>query len=202
MSIYKEILSNIAKGDRKSALDSFAAYLDEIGGQAYEISEEDDPVRRLNLEFTVWEQIEVYTTEVDQRPDNPRSWKLLGYTYMCAGFYVPILLHLAEHCLQASVIRYDDNSLVNNLSDKLDIIEKARSGDEDARKELLEAEVGLACAFDDFPETVPVPLVFYENGIVAVPEIEINETGLAADIFGDEIETSETDDDEGGLCPN
>jgi hypothetical protein len=202
MSIYKEILSNIEKGDRESALDSFAAYLDEIGGPVYEISEEDDSVRRLNLEFTAWEQIEIYNNEVDKRPDNPRSWKLLGYAYMCAGLYAPILLHLAEHCLQASVARYEDDSLIINLNDKIEIIEKARRGDVDARKELLETEVGLACAFDAFPETVPVPLTFYENGLVAVPEIEINETSLATDIFGEEIEAGETDGEEEGVYLN
>lgn len=202
MSIYKEILSNIAKDDRESALDSFAAYFDEIGGPVHEISEGDDPVRRLNLEFTVWEQIEIYKNEVDRRPDNPRSWKLLGYAYMCAGLYAPILLHLAEHCLQASVARYEDDSLIINLNEKIEVIANARRGDDTARREILEAEAGLACAFDDFPETVPVPLVFYENGIVAVPEIGISETSLATDIFGEEIETGETDDEEGELYRN
>lgn len=196
MAAYEEITKELEQGNRKSALDSFSAYLDEIGGPVVGFTEEDDRVRRLNLEFTVWEQIDVYNIEVGRRPDNPRSWKLLGYAYICAGLYVPILLYLAEHCLQASIVRYEDESLQTNIREKIDIIEKARNGDDEVRRGILEAEAGLARAFECFPKTVPVPAVFFENKIVAGSEIEINESDIATDVLGGDIELTDSDEND------
>jgi hypothetical protein len=186
MAAYNDISRFLKKNDRKAALRSFEAYLDEIGGPNNENSDGNDPLRDINTEFTVWEQIGLYNREIERRPDNPRSWKLLAYAYMCAGGYVPILLYLAEHCLHASIARYEKSPLIYNLEDKLGVIERARRGDSDARVQLLGLEAGVAAAFGEFPERVPVPSVFYENNIVASSEIEINESALAMDILEDE----------------
>jgi hypothetical protein len=185
---FKDIPHMLRNGDREAALLSYEAYLDEIDGPSSEEFDDDDPVREFNPLFTVWEQIEIYHREVERRPDNPRSWKLLGYAYMCAGGYVPVLLYLAEHCLQASIARYDESPLIDNLKDKLGIVERARQGDNDAHVELLGLEAGIAGAFEEFPEKVPVPRVFFENNIIDSPDIEITKSTLAMGILEEETE--------------
>lgn len=202
MTVYNDISRFLKKGDRKAALRSFMEYLDEIGGPDNENSDSDDPIREINTGFTVWEQIELYNREIERRPDNPRSWKLLGYAYMCAGGYVPILLYLAEHCLEASIARYEKSPLIDNLKDKLDVIERARRGDTDARVQLLGLEAGVASAFDEFPERVFVPSVFYENNIVNSSEIEINESTLSMDILEDETEYDTDEAPDNGFLDN
>ncbi|MCP4231848.1 MAG: hypothetical protein GY771_17100 [bacterium] len=202
MAVYDDISRFLKKSDREAALQSFKTYLDEIGGPDNESSDGHDPVREINAEFTVWEQIVLYNHEVERRPDNPRSWKLLGYAYMCAGGYVPLLLYLAEHCLHASIARYGNNPLIDNLEDKLDVIERVRRGDTDARVQLLGLEAGVAGAFDEFPERVPVPRIFYENNIIASPEIEINESALVMDILEDETEYETDEVSDNGFLDN
>ncbi len=196
MPSYKKITKELEKGNRNSALDLFSLYLDKIGGPTAETVEEEDRIRLINLGFTIWEQIDVYNEEVAKRPDSPRSWKLLGYAYMCAGLYVPVLLYLAEHCLQASIVRYEDESLLTNIEEKINIIERARNGDEEARREILEAEAGLALAFDRFPEKVPVPNVFFQNSIVAESEIKINENNVATDVLGEDKGITDIDEND------
>lgn len=181
-------------GDKTAALRELAAYLDDIGGPFDDTDIEGDPLSELNPLFTVWEQIDIYCGEVDKRPENRRSWKLLGYAYMCAGVYVPVLLYLAEHCLRTSMALGEDETLNENLENKLELIDLAKYGDKEARETIVVIETGIAGFFEQFPDIVPVPDVFYVNRICPSRNIEVNENLISPDFW--DAETADEKDGE------
>jgi hypothetical protein len=149
----------------------------------------DDAVREINQLFTIWEQIEVFCREVDRRPNNPRSWKLLGFAYMWAGAYVPVLLYIGEHCLRAALARtVDDAESTRNIEDKLAVIAGAKAGDAEIRRDLASAEAVLAAPSESFPAKIPVPRLFHESGLTPGKYIFVNDDDIAIDGF-DESET-------------
>jgi hypothetical protein len=178
----KDIASLLEAGDVDGALERCRAYFDEIGGPAYR-PEEDDYLREFNRGLTVWQQLDLYVGEVDRRPHNPRSWKLLGYAYMWAGVYVPILLRAAEQAFLISTAYEEDAALVANLEEKMELCRLALTGDEGARGELAAGERAFAKEFEDFPAAIPMPEPFVNSGIVPGRELKVTAAIIAPDLL-------------------
>jgi hypothetical protein len=155
----KEIASLLAAGDVDGALARCRAFFDEVGGPAVR-AEEDDYLREFNRGLTVWQQLELYVWEVDRRPHNARSWKLLGLAYMWAGVYVPIVLRAAEQAFLISAAH-----------------------EEDARGELAAAEQAFSKEFDDFPDAIPMPEPFVVSGIAPGRELKVTAAIIAPDLL-------------------
>lgn len=181
-SVRKDIVDLLEAGDAAAALERCRLYWDETGGLAPRASGEDS-LRELNRRLTVWQQIELYAGEVDRRPDNPRSWKLLGYAYMWAGSYIPVLLRAAEQALLASAVREDDAAAAANLEEKMELCRQALAGGEEARAELAEGENLFAETFDELPAEVPMPEPFINAGIVGLPALKVTAAVIAPDLL-------------------
>lgn len=178
----KEIASLLAAGDVDGALERCRVYFDEVGGPAAR-AEEDDYLREFNRGLTVWQQLELYVWEVDRRPHNARSWKLLGYAYMWAGVYVPILLRAAEQAFLISAAHEEDAALVANLEEKMEICRAALAGDKDARGELAAGEQAFSKEFEDFPAAIPMPEPFVSSGIAPGRELKVTAAIIAPDLL-------------------
>lgn len=180
--VWKEILSLLEDRRTFDALERWRGYWDQAGGPA-PFASGDDPLRDLNRRLTVWQQIELYVWEVNRRPNNPRSWKLLGYAYMRAGLYVPVLLRAAEQALLASAARLEDAVLTANLEDKMELCRRALAGDKEARAEIAEGERAFAESFYEFPAEVSMPEPFINSGIVALPALKVTPAVIAPDLL-------------------
>ncbi len=180
--VLKEIVDLIEAGDVATALKRCSIYWDEVGGPQHRTSGE-DPLREINRRLTVWQQIELYVGEVDRRPDNARSWKLLGYAYMWAGLYIPVLLRAAEQALLASIAREDDEAVISNLEEKMELCRQAIAGSEEARSEIAGGERVFANTFDVFPAEVSMPEVFVNARIVALPALKVTAAVIAPDLL-------------------
>ncbi len=180
--VWKEIVDLLETGDAAAALERYRLYWDEAGGPPRCTSGEDS-LRELNRRLTVWQQIELYVGEADRRPDNPRSWKLLGYAYMWGGLYIPVLLRAAEQALLASAVREDDEALVANLEEKMELCRQAIAGDKEARTEIAEGERLFAKIFDVLPAEVLMPEAFVSARIVASPALKITAAVIAPDLL-------------------
>jgi hypothetical protein len=179
---WKDIAALLEAGEVAAALERCAAYWDETGGPPVRASGY-DPVRELNRRLTVWRQIELYVGEIDRRPENPRSWKLLGYAYMWAGSYIPVLWRAAEQALLASAAREEDEALVANLEEKMELCRRALAGDEEARVEVAEGEKLFAASFAEFPPEIPMPRIFVRAGIVGLPALKVTAAVIAPDLL-------------------
>jgi len=179
---WKDIFDLLEAGDAAAALDRCRLYWDEAGGPPRRSSGEDS-LRELNRRLTVWQQIELYAGEVDRRPENPRSWKLLGYAYMWGGLYIPVLLRAAEQALLASAAREDDEALVANLEEKMELCRQAIAGDKAARTEIAGGEQLFAEKFDVLPAEVPMPEVFVSARIVGLPALKVTAAVIAPDLL-------------------
>ena len=180
--VWKEILAMLEAGDAVAALERCRVYWEQIGGPAPRASARDS-LRELNRRLTVWEQIGLYVGEVNRRPDNPRTWKLLGYAYMWAGAYIPVLLRAAEQALLASAAREDDAALTVNLEEKMELCRNALAGAEEARAEIAEGERLFARTFDVLPDEVAMPEPFVSAGIVGAAKLKITAAVIAPDLL-------------------
>ncbi len=181
-SVWKEIVDLLEGGDAAAALERCRLYWDEAGGLPRRASGENS-LREFNRRLTVWQQIELYVGEVDRRPENPRSWKLLGYAYMWGGLYIPVLLRAAEQALLASAAREDDEALVANLEEKMELCRQALAGGKEARTEIAGGEGLFAETFNVFPAEVPMPEAFVSARIVALPALKVTAAVIAPDLL-------------------
>lgn len=181
-SFWKEVVALLEAGDVTPALERCRTYWDETGGPPRRASGY-DPLRELNRRLTVWHQIELYVGEIDRRPENSRSWKLLGYAYMWAGLYIPVLLRAAEQAFLASAAREDDEALVANLEEKMELCRRALAGNEEARIEIAEGGKMFAASFDEFPPEVPMPKAFVRAGVVGLPALKVTAAVIAPDLL-------------------
>lgn len=180
--VWKEIIGLLEVRDTAAALERCRLYWEETGGPAPRASVEES-LREFNRRLTVWQQIDLYVGEVNRRPENPRSWKLLGYAYMWAGSYIPVLLRAAEQALLASAAREDDAALVVNLEEKMELCRKALAGGEEARAEIAESERLSAETFDELPAEVPIPEPFVNAGIVGSAALKVTAAVIAPDLL-------------------
>lgn len=178
----KDIASQLEAGDVDGALERCREYFDDVGGPASR-PEEDEQLRDFNRGLTIWQQLDLYVWEVDRRPHNARSWKLLGYAYMWAGIYVPVLLRAAEQAFLISTAHEEDAALVANLEQKMELCRLALAGDKDARGELAAGERAFAKEFEDFPVVIPMPEPFVNSGIVPGREIKVTAAIIAPDLL-------------------
>ncbi|HUV86235.1 MAG TPA: hypothetical protein VMX79_03895 [bacterium] len=181
-SVRKDIVDLLEAGDAAAALERCRLYWDETGGPPRRTSG-DDSLRELNCRLTVWEQIELYVGEVNRRPDNPRSWKLLGYAYMWAGSYIPVLLRAAEQALLASAAREDDAAMAANLEENMELCRQALAGGEDARAEIAGGERLFAETFGELPAEVSMPDPFVAAGIVGSAALKVAAAVIAPDLL-------------------
>ncbi len=179
---WKEVLRLLEAGQIARALDRCRAYWDEAGGPAPRASG-DDPLREFNRRLTVWQQIELYVWEVNRRPSNARSWKLLAYAYMRAGLYIPALLRAAEQALLASAAHEENAALAANIEEKMELCRRALAGDKEARAEIAKSERAFAENFFEFPTEVPMPEPFVNSGIVALPALKVTAAVIAPDLL-------------------
>lgn len=180
--VWKEIVGLLETSGAAAAIERCRLYWDETGGPEPRASAEDS-LRELNRRLTVWQQIDLYVGEVNRRPENPRSWKLLGYAYMWAGSYIPVLLRAAEQTLLASAAREDDGALAANLEEKMELCRNALAGDEEARAEIAESERLFAETFDEIPAEVPMPEPFVDAGIVGSAALKVTAAVIAPDLL-------------------
>jgi hypothetical protein len=180
--VWKEIVGLLEARDTAAAMERCRRYWEETGGPVPRASAEDS-LRELNRRLTVWQQIDLYAGEVNRRPENPRSWKLLGYAYMWAGSYIPVLLRAAEQALLASAAREDDAALAANLEEKMELCRRALAGGEEARTEIAEGERIFAETFDQLPAEVPMPEPFVNAGIVGSAALIVTAAVIAPDLL-------------------
>lgn len=180
--VREDIAALLEAGDVDGALERCRAHFDEVGGPAAR-PDEDDYLREFNRRLTVWQQLELYVREVDRRPHNTRSWKLLGYAYMWAGLYVPILLRAAEQAFLISTSQEEDAALAANLEEKMELCRAALAGDKNARAELAAGEQAFATEFEEFPAVVPMPEPFVNSGIVPERELKVTAAIIAPDLL-------------------
>jgi hypothetical protein len=180
--VLKDVVELLEGGDAAAALERCRLYWDETGGPSPRASVEDS-LRELNRRFTVWQQIELYVAEVNRRSENPRSWKLLGYAYMWAGSYIPVLLRAAEQALLASAAREDDPAMAANLEEKMELCRQALGGGEDARAEIARGESLFAATFDELPAEVSMPEPFVAAGIVGAATLKVTAAVVAPDLL-------------------
>jgi len=178
----QDIAELLDAGDVEGALARWRAHFDDVGGPAAR-PDEDDYVREFNRRLTVWQQLELYVWEVERRPHNARSWKLLGYAYMWAGLYVPILLRAAEQAFLISSAHEEDAALTSNLEEKMELCRLALGGDEDARAELAAGEHAFARQFETFPAVIPMPEPFVHSGIAPQRELKVTAAIIAPDLL-------------------
>ena len=180
--IWKEIVGLLEAGEAAAAVARCRAYWDEVDGPRPQV-EGDDLLREFNRRLTVWQQIDLFVWEVNRRPHNPRTWKLLGYAYMWAGLYIPLLLRAAEQALLASVAQEKDAALAANLEEKMELCRRALAGDKDARAEIAAGEQTFANNFVEFPASVPLPEPFVSSGVVGQPELKVTAAVIAPDLL-------------------
>jgi hypothetical protein len=178
----EEILGLLEKGERAEALRRYGYMLDEMGGPGP--ADAEDAVVVINRYLDVWEQIGVFAAEVDTRPENARSWKLLGLAYARGGIYVTPLLRLAECAFEAAVVREKDPSIRANIEEKTELVRAAAAGDEGSLVGLLESEGLLSAPTDYLPDEVPVPALFVQAGIISKPAVPVDENTVAAGLLG------------------
>jgi len=177
---WDEVVAAAAAGDINTALSRCRRFWDGTGGPAPQ--GDDGVIRELTSRLNVWEQITLFVWEVNRRPHNARTWKLLAYAYMWAGLYIPALLRAAEQAFLVSMAHEEDDALKENINGKIELIRYALAGDAEARAELAMGERAFAAAFDGFPEQVPMPEAFVTMGIVARPALPVTTAALAQDL--------------------
>jgi len=176
-----EVQTKLAAGDVAGAAAACASYWDAVGGPDAR-GDGDGSLRELTTRLTVWEQVALFVREVDRRPRNPRSWKLLGYAYLRAGAYVPALLFAAEQAFAASAAYTEDEPGRQNLEEKQELCRRAAAGDGDARAEIASAEASFAAPFETFPGAVPFPAAFVRAGVTTRAALELTAGALAPDL--------------------
>lgn len=176
-----DVVKTAAEGNIEEAIGKCHAYWEKTGGPPAAASVEED-VRAFTRYLNVWQQIRLFVDEVDRRPHNARTWKLLAYAYMWAGVYIPALLRAAEQAFLVSSAHEEQPSVQEVLEEKIEIIKKVLAGDKDARAELALAERAFAAPFDAFPEDVPMPRVFITMGLVNQPSLIVTMASLAPDL--------------------
>ncbi len=180
--VWKEIVGLLEAGEAAAALARCRVYWDEVEGPRPQVAG-DDLLREFNRCLTVWQQIDLFVWEVNRRPHNPRTWKLLGYAYMWAGLYIPVLLRAAEQALLASVAQEEDAGLAANLEEKMELCRRALAGDKDARAEIAAGEQAFASSFAEFPTSVPMPEPFVSSGVVGQSELKVTAAVIAPDLL-------------------
>ncbi|NIT36571.1 MAG: hypothetical protein GTN49_08725 [candidate division Zixibacteria bacterium] len=181
-NVWKEIEGLLEAEGAAAAVARCRIYWDEVDGPRPQV-EGDDLLREFNRRLTVWQQIDLFVWEVNRRPHNPRTWKLLGYAYMWAGLYIPLLLRAAEQALLASVAQEEDAALAVNLEEKMELCRRALAGDRDARAEIAAGERAFASGFVEFPASVPMPEPFVRSGIVGQSELKVTAAVIAPDLL-------------------
>ena len=179
--VREDIAALVEAGDVDGALERCRAYFDEAGGPAAR-PDDNDYLREFNR-LTVWQQLELYVWEVDRRPRNARAWKLLGYAYMWAGLYIPILLRAAEQAFLISTAQEEDAALAANLEEKMELCRAALAGDKNARAELAAGEQAFTTEFEEFPAVVSMPEPFVKSGIVPERELKVTAAIIAPDLL-------------------
>jgi hypothetical protein len=159
----REILRLLEKGERIEALGRYRHLLDEMGGPGP--ANEKDPVVKVNRCLDVWEQIIIFAAEVDVRPENARSWKLLGLAYARGGVYVTPLLRLAGCAFEAALVRENDPPMRSNIEEK------------------IEGEGTLVEPTEFLPVEVPVPDLFVQAGIINKKAVPVNASTVAAGLL-------------------
>jgi len=178
----EEILRLLDKDERTEALRRYGYMLDETGGPGP--ADAEDAVAEINRRLTVWEQIGVFAAEVDARPENARSWKLLGLAYARGGVYVKPLLRLAECAFEAAVVREEDPAVRENVEEKTELVQAAAAGDEESLGGLIESEGVLSAPTDYLPDEVAVPALFVQAGIIGETAVPVNENTVATGLLG------------------
>jgi len=181
-ALAEEIIELLERGETETALAHCRALWEETAGPSPP-GTEPDFVGELNRRLTVWEQLELYVGEVNRRPANPRTWKLLGYAYMWAGLYIPVLLRAAEQAFLASTAYEEDSSLRLNLDEKMELCRRALAGEAEARAELAAGGETFARAFEKFPPAVPFPDPFLQAGVTARAELTVTTAVVAPDLL-------------------
>jgi hypothetical protein len=176
-----EILRLLEKGARREALGRYRQLLDEMGGPGS--AGEEDPIAGINRCLDVWEQISVFAAEVDRRPENARSWKLLGLAYARGGVYVTPLLKLAEHAFEAALVREEDPVVRSNIAEKVELVRAAAAGDDGSLVALIEGEGILVEPTEFLPEEVPVPGLFVQAGIINKRAVPVDTNTIAAGLL-------------------
>jgi hypothetical protein len=178
----EEILRLLERGERAEALQRYGYMLDEMGGPGPANAE--DVVVVINRCLNVWEQIGIFAAEVDTRPENARSWKLLGLAYARGGVYVTPLLRLAECAFEAAAVREGDPAVRANIEGKTELVRAAAAGDEGSLVGFLESEGVLSASTGYLPEEVPVPALFVQAGIIGKPAVPVDENTIATGLLG------------------
>ena len=178
----EEILRLLEKGERTEALRRYGYMLDEMGGPGP--ADAEDAVVVINRCLGAWEQIGVFVAEVDTRPENARSWKLLGLAYARGGVYVMPLLRLAECAFEAAAVREGDPAVRANIEEKIELVRAAAVSDERSLVGFIESEGVLSAPTDYLPDEVPVPALFVRAGIIGKPAVLVDENTVATGLFG------------------
>jgi len=185
-TLWVEAQAAITKGSVDEAIDKCLRYWDLAGGPSPQPAG-DGALREFTTHLTVWRQIELFVAEIDRRPHNPRTWKLLAYAYMWGGLYIPALLRAAEQAWLVCEAHYDeDDTAAANAREKYELTRRVIAGDGDARTELAAAEKAFAAPFDEFPEEVPFPEPFMMMGIVDRRAYHIDAGSLAPELREDD----------------
>lgn len=170
------------KGERAEALRRYGYMLEETGGPGP--ADAEDAVVVINRCLDVWEQIGIFAAEVDARPDNARTWKLLGLAYARGGVYVTPLLRLAEFAFEAAAVREDDQAVRANIEEKIGLVRAAAAGDEGSLVDLIGSESVLSAPTGYLPNEVPVPALFVQAGIINEPAVPVDDSTLAVGLRG------------------
>lgn len=171
----------LENGERREALGRYRQLLNETGGPGF--AGEEDPITRINRCLDVWEQINVFAAEVDIRPENARSWKLLGLAYARGGVYVTPLLKLAECAFEAALVREEDPVIRSNIAEKVELVKAAIAGDEGSLVGLIEGEGILVEPTEFLPEEVAVPDLFVQAGIISKRAVPVDTNTIAAGLL-------------------
>lgn len=185
-AVWERAQAALAAGDVDTAIATCLRFWDETGGPAVR-PDNDEGLRSFTSGLTVWRQIDLLVAEINRRPHNPRSWKLLAYAYMWAGLYIPALLRVAEQAWLVCEAHYeDDAAAAANAREKLELTGRALAGDEEARAELAAGEKGFTVPFEVFPEEVPFPEPFWAMGVVDRRTLILNAESLAPELRDDD----------------
>jgi hypothetical protein len=171
----REILRLLENGERREALGRYRHLLDEMAGPGP--ANEEDSIVKVNR------CLSVFAAEVDLRPENARSWKLLGLAYARGGVYVTPLLHLAGYAFEAALVRENDPAMRSNIEEKIELVKAAVAGNEESLIGLMEGEAMLIEPTEILPEEIPVPELFVQAGIINKNAVPVNASTIAAGLL-------------------
>jgi len=179
---WEAALTAAAAGDGPAALEACWAWWDRTGGPG--LAEKDDvSLREVASRLTVWDQIALWVGEIDRRPHNSRSWKMLGYAFMRGGLYIPNLFSAAEQAFLVSEAHTEDEPARVILLEKIELCREARAGNISVRAELAAAEEAFAVPFGAFPEEIVLPEAFVQMGVCPGRTLKVTPAVIAPDVL-------------------